>query len=106
MSLRRRCSSERPSEEAESNLPAGARALQTRLRFIKGIGPKRAEQLAAFGLRTVEDLLYHLPFRYEDRRNVKTIREAVVGQTESFRGTLLAVQKKYNPRRRAQLMTA
>ena len=106
MSVRSGCSSERPSEKAESNSSAGTRALQTSLRFIKGIGPKRAEQLAAFGLRTVEDLLYHLPFRYEDRRNVKTIREAVLGQSGSFRGTLLAVQKKYNPRRRAQLMTA
>src|SRR3954452_25161404 len=106
MSVPRRRSSERQLDTAESNLPAAARALQTPLRFIKGIEPKRAEQLAGFGLRSVEDLLYQLPFRYEDRRNVKKISEAVVSQNESFSGTVLAAQKKYNPRRRTQLMTA
>ena len=35
------------------------------LRYIKGVGPKRAEALATRGIATVEDLLYHLPFRYE-----------------------------------------
>jgi ATP-dependent DNA helicase RecG len=106
MSVPRRRSSERQIDKADSKLPAAAGALQTPLRFIKGIGPKRAEQLAGFGLRTVEDLLYHLPFRYEDRRTVKKISEAVIGQNESFSGTVLGVQKKYNPRRRTQLMTA
>jgi ATP-dependent DNA helicase RecG len=37
------------------------------LRFVKGIGPARAEALAEKGLRTAGDLLVHLPFRYEDR---------------------------------------
>ncbi|HET9880642.1 MAG TPA: ATP-dependent DNA helicase RecG, partial [Candidatus Binatia bacterium] len=78
--------------------------LQTPLRYLKGIGPKRAEQLAAFGLRTVEDLLYHLPFRYEDRRHVKNIDRAIVGQEETFIGVLALVQKKYNPRRRSQVL--
>ncbi len=49
------------------------RVLQTPLRFLKGIGPKRAEELDKFGLKSVEDLLYHLPFRYEDRRQIKKI---------------------------------
>jgi ATP-dependent DNA helicase RecG len=37
---------------------------------LRGIGPVRAEALAAVGLRTVRDLLHHLPFRYEDRRQL------------------------------------
>jgi len=80
-------------------------ALQTSLQYLKGIGPKRAEQLAAIGLQTVEDLLYHLPFRYEDRRRIKKIAAAAIGQEESFVGRLVALQKKFNPRRRAQLLT-
>src|SRR5688572_8918964 len=83
---------------------AAAGSLQTPLRFLKGIGPKRAEQLAAFGLQTVEDLLYHLPFRYEDRRQVKNIDHAIVGQEETFIGTLAVIQKKYNSRRRSQVL--
>ena len=41
----------------------------TELRYLKGVGPRRAEKLVESGLETVEDLLYVLPFRYEDRRS-------------------------------------
>lgn len=104
MDLPRRRSLPPAAEDHRSAPHTAAGALQTPLRFIKGIGPKRAEQLAAFGLKTVEDLFYHLPFRYEDRRRVKTIGEAVVGQEDTFIGTLAAIQKKYNPRRRWQIL--
>jgi ATP-dependent DNA helicase RecG len=40
------------------------------LRFLKGVGPQRAEALAAAGCYSVEDLLWHLPLRWEDRRRV------------------------------------
>ncbi|HYY25724.1 MAG TPA: ATP-dependent DNA helicase RecG [Candidatus Udaeobacter sp.] len=80
--------------------------LQTTLRFLKGIGPKRAAQLESIGLITIEDLLYHLPFRYEDRRQIKKIRAAVPGGHESFVGTLIRLQKKYLTRRRSQLLAA
>jgi ATP-dependent DNA helicase RecG len=42
---------------------------------VKGIGPRRAEALAAVGLHTVEDLLYVLPLRYEDRRSFSRIAD-------------------------------
>ncbi len=48
--------------------------------FLKGIGPRRAEQLARLGLATFEDLLYHLPFRYEDRRELRRIAELRLGE--------------------------
>jgi ATP-dependent DNA helicase RecG len=54
--------------------------LETPLQFIKGIGPARAEKLRAKGLSTVEHLLFYLPFRYEDRTNVKAISELVPGE--------------------------
>jgi ATP-dependent DNA helicase RecG len=106
MNLPRRRATKSPSVTpgTSSSSQAAARNLQTPLRFLKGIGPKRAEQLAAFGLQTVEDLLYHLPFRYEDRRQVKNIDRAIVGQEETFIGTLGLIQKKYNPRRRSQVL--
>jgi ATP-dependent DNA helicase RecG len=80
------------------------RVLQTPLRFLKGVGPKRAEELEKFGLKSVEDLLYHLPFRYEDRRQIKPICDATIGGDETFVGEIRGLQKKYNPRRRAQLL--
>src|SRR5579875_2560930 len=54
--------------------------LGTPLQFVKGIGPARAEMLAAKGLNTVSDLLYYAPFRYEDRRNVKPISQLAPGE--------------------------
>ena len=47
----------------------------TPLRFLKGVGPRRAESLAGQGLESVEDLLYVLPFRYEDRRSFARIAD-------------------------------
>ncbi len=52
----------------------------TELMYLKGVGPHRAELLAKRGLRTFEDLLGYLPFRYEDRIHFAKIREIVPGQ--------------------------
>jgi ATP-dependent DNA helicase RecG len=62
--------------------------------------------LESAGLSTVEDILYHLPFRYEDRRQLKKIGTAVVGQEESFIGELILLQSRFVPRRRMQMMSA
>jgi ATP-dependent DNA helicase RecG len=48
--------------------------------YLKGVGPHRAELLAKRGLRTFEDLLGYLPFRYEDRIRFAKIRDIVPGQ--------------------------
>ena len=47
------------------------------VKYLKGVGPVRAEILAARGIRTVEDLLYYTPFRYEDRTHITRIRDLV-----------------------------
>ncbi len=82
------------------------RALEQPLRFIKGIGPKRAADLESIGLTTVEDLLFHLPFRYEDRRAIQQIRDTVAGTTTTCIGRLSKLKKQFNPRRRAQMLSA
>jgi ATP-dependent DNA helicase RecG len=48
--------------------------------YLKGVGPTRAEVLAKRGLRTFEDLLGYLPFRYEDRIRFAKIRDIAPGQ--------------------------
>src|SRR3974377_1339643 len=48
--------------------------------YVKGVGPARAAMLETKGLRVVEDLLTYTPFRYEDRRNVKSIAELAPGE--------------------------
>src|SRR5581483_11586859 len=51
--------------------------------YVKGVGPKTAEALATKGIATVEDLLYYLPFRYEDRLNPRGIAELRPGEMAS-----------------------
>src|SRR5436309_10643640 len=54
--------------------------LITPLTYVKGVGPGRAAMLEAKGLVTVEDLLGYVPFRYEDRSNMKTIAQLAPGE--------------------------
>ncbi|HYW44211.1 MAG TPA: ATP-dependent DNA helicase RecG [Bryobacteraceae bacterium] len=67
--------------------PAGGNAcchagmdLTTPLTYVKGIGPARAAMLEAKGLVTVEDLLAYVPFRYEDRSNMKSVAQLAPGE--------------------------
>src|ERR1700687_6231974 len=57
--------------------------LDTDVQFLKGIGPRVAETLAIKGIHTLEDLLYYLPFRYEDRINPRTIEQLKPGEMAS-----------------------
>lgn len=56
----------------------------TELRYLKGVGPRRAEKLAEAGFELLEDLLYVLPFRYEDRRSFATIDELEIGAVRTI----------------------
>lgn len=57
---------------------------------LKGVGPKMAEKLAKLGLHTVQDALFHLPLRYEDRTQSYAISQlqpylhaTVIGEIQS-----------------------
>jgi ATP-dependent DNA helicase RecG len=64
-------------------------ALARPLTALSGVGPKRAEALARRGLRTIADLLLHLPSRYDDRRSLQSVGELPVGQRATFVATVL-----------------
>ncbi len=57
--------------------------LDTPVQFVKGIGPQIAATLAEKRIATVEDLLYHLPFRYEDRLHPRALSELTPGEMAS-----------------------
>jgi ATP-dependent DNA helicase RecG len=67
--------------------------LATPVKYIKRVGERVAAGLAERGVVTVEDLLYHLPFRYEDRLHPKPLGAYQVGDMASLvgevRGTIL-----------------
>jgi ATP-dependent DNA helicase RecG len=52
--------------------------------YVRGVGPRVAEMLASRGIQVAEDLLYHLPFRYEDRQNPRSLDELKAGETASI----------------------
>ena len=59
------------------------------VKYLKGVGPVRAEIFASRGIRTLEDLLYYTPFRYEDRTRLTRIRDLVPGQTTTVLARVL-----------------
>ncbi len=61
---------------------------------MAGIGPKRRAILEAAGIRTLTDLLYHLPLRYEDWRELKPIHELAPGETATVAGELSGLQER------------
>jgi ATP-dependent DNA helicase RecG len=67
--------------------------LSTPVKYIKRVGERVAAGLAERGVVTVEDLLYHLPFRYEDRLHPKPLAAYQAGDMASLigevRGTIL-----------------
>ena len=81
------------SETAEYDSILIVPALDTPAKYVRGVGPHIAEMLAAKNIQTAEDLLYHLPFRYEDRQHPRSLDELKPGETASIiaevRGSIL-----------------
>ncbi|MBI5885793.1 MAG: ATP-dependent DNA helicase RecG [Deltaproteobacteria bacterium] len=75
-------------------------ACRTPLQYCKGIGPKLAERLREKGLATVEDALYFLPIRYEDRSSIKRIKDLVPGTNQTACGKVLAAGETRYGRRK------
>ncbi len=62
--------------------------LGTPLQFLKGVGPRKAADLKRAGLITVEDLLYRLPFRYEDRSRMQPVASLRAGNKAAILGEI------------------
>ncbi|MBU59641.1 MAG: ATP-dependent DNA helicase RecG [Alcanivorax sp.] len=66
---------------------------------FKGVGPRAAERLAKLGLHTLEDVLFHLPFRYEDRTRITPIGALRPEQGVVIEGEVLAADVVFGKRR-------
>lgn len=60
--------------------------LSTPVQYIKGVGPKLAEKFAKLKLKTVKDVLYYFPFRYQDFSNISKISELEEGKVSTIYG--------------------
>jgi ATP-dependent DNA helicase RecG len=80
--------------------------LSSSVQSIRGVGPRIAELLAKKNLYTIEDLLYFLPRRYEDRRKICRITETVRGVRQTILGKISHTNIRYYGRKRIFEVTA
>ncbi|HEX5830434.1 MAG TPA: ATP-dependent DNA helicase RecG [Gemmatimonadaceae bacterium] len=74
-----------------TSAPGGRRVwLDTPVTYLKGVGPRRAEQLARLNIRTAGDLLYHIPHRYEDASTVAPIASLEPGMDGTVIGRVVS----------------
>mgnify|MGYP002529687357 FL=1 len=71
---------------------------------LKGVGPALVKKLGRLGIETLQDLLFHLPFRYEDRTRVTPIGAAKPGEACVIEGKVMACDVSFG-RRRSLLAT-
>ena len=71
-----------------------AAALDSPLASLKGVGGRRAADLASAGLQTVEDLLVRFPLRYEDRGHPRPLSDLAPGRVCSAIGTVVSATIK------------
>ncbi|MEJ2564853.1 MAG: ATP-dependent DNA helicase RecG [Gammaproteobacteria bacterium] len=63
--------------------------LATPITYLKGVGPRLAVRLRKLGVETVQDLLFHLPARYQDRTKIVPIGTVRPGDEAVVRGEVL-----------------
>lgn len=73
------------------------------IQYVKGVGPKRANCLRRLGVRTLEDLLYLLPWKYQDRGNLKKISEIIPGEELTLCVEVQSARLHFTPRTRFQI---
>ncbi len=77
--------------------------LDTAITYLKGVGPQRAKLFENKAIFTVEDLLYTMPFRYEDRSNLKAIGDLAAGETATVIGEVIALGSFGSRRSKARM---
>ncbi len=71
---------EQSPEPAPDPAKPASRLWECPVQYVRGVGPKKAAVLARAGIRTVEDAVWSLPWRYEDRTQVRLIENVLPGQ--------------------------
>ena len=77
--------------------------LETSVREIKGVGPRRAEMLAGANIHTVEGLLKYKPLRYEDRTDLRPIGEIEPDQLVVIEGQVSTTGRYTTPMKRMRI---
>src|SRR6202051_2629467 len=76
------------------------------LNRVAGIGPKQLQRLEKLGILTVRDLLFHLPRRYEDTRELVPLSAVQPGDVATVRARVRNAMLRRSPRKRMMLVEA
>lgn len=68
--------------------------LHSEVKYLKGIGPKRASMLSKLGIRTVENLITFFPRNYQDRREITLVRDIFFAQHYCVFGKIINVYER------------
>jgi len=79
-----------PSVKPDLSVSIKQKNLSTGMNCIKGVGPKLVEAFERLNIKTVEDALFLLPNRYEDRRELRYVARLRPGPTEVFEAVVLS----------------
>ncbi|MBI2017873.1 ATP-dependent DNA helicase RecG [Candidatus Daviesbacteria bacterium] len=74
--------------------------LNTPLSKLAGTGPGLLYKLGRLNLNTVEDLIYHFPFRYDDFSQISTAKETQIGQVVTLQGEIWSIKNIYTRSRK------
>ena len=91
----------------ERSAKAGVRpplTLQSAAMYLKGAGPTLAVRLRALGIERVQDLLFHLPTRYEDRRHFVSLGQLNDGEDVLVRARVLQADVRFAGRRSLRVL--
>ena len=66
---------------------------------LPGVGPTLANKLATCGIHTIQDLLFHLPYRYQDRTRITPIRDLRHSDWAVVIGRVCKTEVTYGKRR-------
>jgi ATP-dependent DNA helicase RecG len=83
-----------------------AHLLRTSIQYVKGVGPRISQLLKKKGIETVEDALYNLPIRYEDRREIRRIADLRVGERCVGYAEVMAAGEVVYPKSRRRVYEA
>ena len=68
--------------------------LESDIQYLKGIGPKKAVLFHRLGIYTIEDLFYHLPYRYWNLKEIKKIKDCKVDEEATIEGKVVLVGER------------
>lgn len=78
-------------------------SVDTPVQYLKGIGPARAKFLQRLGIKTLHDVFYYIPWRYEDRRVIKEISELRYGKLETTTGEVISAGVITTPKKKLKI---